>query len=404
MIYKIKICAAVIALVTIGTWGTFSVYKFFTHKTPPKISFTKIKSQGYYNKILKFSINSANDYSIYELNFWLDNKEISLGNSKWVKAKQFELPISIDTTNLTNGAHVLKVEAIDSSYNRNRSHKKITFNVDNLPLRASFITNDFTIDQGKTLHLKIQTNKKISQAQINFLNNNYLCVQTPTNETIYECFIPIDCDQKPEEISLTTKLNDFVNNTLLLTNTVKIHEFNFITRKGNYDKAEQKLAQEQEIGASSNILQEALNKWVQESPHKKLWTGLFDIPIEAKIISKTFGALRTISSRGRYRHNGVDIINKPRCMVYASQNGKVIIKDRFVYTGNTLVIDHGLGVFTLYGHLEEFADINVGEFITKGKPIGKVGMTGYATGYHLHWELRINNTPVDPLEWTEKIC
>jgi len=102
-------------------------------------------------------------------------------------------------------------------------------------------------------------------------------------------------------------------------------------------------------------------------------------------------------------HKAVDLINRPHCTVWAAQTGKVIIKDRFYLTGNTIVLDHGLGIFTLYGHLEDFADINVGSIVKKGSPIGKLGMTGYAAGYHLHWELRINNIGVDPIEWTTTV-
>ena len=102
-------------------------------------------------------------------------------------------------------------------------------------------------------------------------------------------------------------------------------------------------------------------------------------------------------------HQGVDLINNPKSIVWAAQIGKVIIKDRFLLTGNTVVLDHGCGVFTLYGHLEEYAELEVGDMLKKGSPVGKLGMTGNATGYHLHWEVRVNNVPVDPLEWTSKI-
>ena len=56
-----------------------------------------------------------------------------------------------------------------------------------------------------------------------------------------------------------------------------------------------------------------------------------------------------------------------------------------------------------YFHLDDFADIEVGDFIRKGQPVGKLGVTGYANGYHLHWELTVNGVPVDPVEWTKKV-
>ena len=89
----------------------------------------------------------------------------------------------------------------------------------------------------------------------------------------------------------------------------------------------------------------------------------------------------------------------PRSVVWAPQDGIVVMKDRFAPSGNTVIVDHGLGILSLFYHLEDFADIEVGQKILQGNPLGTIGKTGFATGYHLHWEMRINNTPVDPLQW-----
>jgi len=59
-------------------------------------------------------------------------------------------------------------------------------------------------------------------------------------------------------------------------------------------------------------------------------------------------------------------------------------------------------VFSMYFHLEDFADIEIGDLVKKGNPVGKLGKTGYATGYHLHWEIRVNNVAINPLQWAEK--
>jgi murein DD-endopeptidase MepM/ murein hydrolase activator NlpD len=102
-------------------------------------------------------------------------------------------------------------------------------------------------------------------------------------------------------------------------------------------------------------------------------------------------------------HKAVDIVNNPKSVVWASQNGRVIIKDRYLFSGNTVVIDHGLGVFTKYYHLDDFAELEVGDSIKKGEPVGKLGITGYANGYHLHWELMVDGVPVEPFEWTKHV-
>ena len=82
---------------------------------------------------------------------------------------------------------------------------------------------------------------------------------------------------------------------------------------------------------------------------------------------------------------------------------KVVIKDSFERYGNTIVIDHGFGVVTLYCHLDSFGDINIGDRIEKGNRIGVMGKTGYATNDHLHWEMLVNNVAVDPMQWTKII-
>ncbi|MFC1845664.1 M23 family metallopeptidase, partial [Candidatus Dependentiae bacterium] len=78
------------------------------------------------------------------------------------------------------------------------------------------------------------------------------------------------------------------------------------------------------------------------------------------------------------------------------------IKDRFVHSGNTVVVDHGWGILSMYFHLDDFANIEVGKKLAQGNPVGTIGQTGYAKGYHLHWELRVKNTAVDPMQWTKQ--
>jgi murein DD-endopeptidase MepM/ murein hydrolase activator NlpD len=208
----------------------------------------------------------------------------------------------------------------------------------------------------------------------------------------------------PDEYMIEAKLRDFVQNAendVTLLGKVVVKNVKFPKQKG-FVVPKGKLEEEKEVSISMRILEEALEKWLHDSPTKKLWNGHFEVPINLQRVATPFGEIRTTPEKGRYLHKAVDILDYPRSVVWASQNGRVIIKDRFLESGNTVVIDHGLGVFTLYFHLDDFADIEVGDDIKKGNPIGKLGMTGYANGYHLHWELRVNNVAVDPFEWTKK--
>lgn len=406
MFTRLKVIGSIIVFSVIVIWGTRTMVRYFSYNTPPKITLQGLPEHAHCNKISKLTLVSDNDYKISDLAVFIDGKPIDLGRAQWISSKHMEVPLAIDTTTMHNGSHVLEAEIADASYKRNKTRSKWVFIVDNIPLRVAFFEPEYKVFQGKTLHIKIQANKQLESAKLTFLNKIYTYTPTEDGSTLYECFIPIDCEAIPQNTTITTQLEDRVHNTQTLSCPAQVCEFVFTKQKGyaiGSEKISAKLSIERQISMSSSVLQEATNRWVKESPTKKLWTGPFDYPVEVLRCSTQFGELRTTPERGRYHHWGIDLINQPKCIVWASQNGKIIIKDRFEFTGNTIVIDHGLGVFTLYGHLEAFADINVGDMVKRGAPVGRLGMTGYATGYHLHWEVRVNNIPVDPIEWTNKV-
>ncbi len=328
-------------------------------------------------------------------------KKLQIKNSLSAKAKSFSIPLKIDISKISNGNNVLEVEAVDSSYRKNKSKGKWPFYVDNVPLKAAFLQQEYKIDQGRTVHVRLQANKELEKIELKFLENVYYCYPESNYSNIYECFIPIECEQNPEEYVMEAYLQDYVKNDVTLFSKVILNGAKFIKQRG-FSIPKGKLEEEKDFSISNRILEEALVKWTADSPKRKLWRGPFEIPLNLKRIATPFGEIRTTPEKGRYLHRAVDITDHPKSVVWASQNGKVIIKDRFLQSGNSVVIDHGLGVCTLYFHLEDFADIEVGDTVKKGNPIGRMGMTGYANGYHLHWELRVNNVPVDPFQWTKK--
>ncbi len=94
-------------------------------------------------------------------------------------------------------------------------------------------------------------------------------------------------------------------------------------------------------------------------------------------------------------HEGLDLAAPEGTPVSASGKGRVVLAARRIITGNTVVIEHLPGLFSLYFHLSEI-DVKPGDMVAQGDVIGKVGMTGFATGPHLHWEIEALGVPVDP--------
>lgn len=121
----------------------------------------------------------------------------------------------------------------------------------------------------------------------------------------------------------------------------------------------------------------------------------FIAPVRGYITS-TFGLSRVYNGIPKAPHTALDIAASQGTPIKATADGQVInIHDRF-FTGNTVIIDHGQGVMSLYAHMHEVKVTN-GQWLKQGDIIGTVGKTGRVTGPHLHWAIYLNQTSVDPL-------
>jgi hypothetical protein len=401
MVEKVRSFILGLFVIIAGSWFSVSTFRYFTHRSLPQVQFIGIEQDGYYRGIVPCRLKGDCSYKVDHLSVFLDGNKLGLGQAAQISARSFERTFDIDTFTLENGNHSLELDVVDASYNHNMSKEKWNFRVDNMTLKAVFLQKEYAVDQGRTVHVQIQTNKKLSKACVKFQSEAYTCYPESEHSNIYECFIPIDCEEQPNEYLLTAQLVDCVENRVQLAKKLKVCGVNFKKARG-FSIPQDKLDSEKKVSLSNKILDQALKKWMTVSPKKKLWKGSFVVPTEVQWIATPYGEIRTTPEKGRYHHAAVDIANREKAVVWAAQDGKVIVRDRYLLSGNTVVIDHGLGVMSLYFHLDSFSDIEVGEMVTKGSPIGKIGKTGYATGYHLHWELRVNNKQVDPLEWTKK--
>lgn len=131
---------------------------------------------------------------------------------------------------------------------------------------------------------------------------------------------------------------------------------------------------------------------------------VFTKPVESYIETAYYGDRRNfIYSDGSHNstlHFGSDLAAPAGEPVYAAGDGKLVLVENRILTGNTAVIEHLPGVYTLYYHMDSFST-ELGMHVAKGSEIGKVGATGLVTGAHLHWELRVSGVAVDPLLFWE---
>jgi murein DD-endopeptidase MepM/ murein hydrolase activator NlpD len=116
--------------------------------------------------------------------------------------------------------------------------------------------------------------------------------------------------------------------------------------------------------------------------------------------SSPFGLRRFFNGQRRNPHSGLDIAISQGTPVVAAATGKVVNTGHYFYTGKTIIIEHGLGIVTLYGHLNRI-QVSTGQTVRRGQTIGTVGKTGRATGPHLHWGVSLNNTMINPMLVTQ---
>lgn len=130
---------------------------------------------------------------------------------------------------------------------------------------------------------------------------------------------------------------------------------------------------------------------------ERLWNGEFRVPLDGVTAGSNFGKRRILNGNPGSPHGGADLPGATGTPVHAAQRGRVVLADELFFAGNTVVLDHGLGIYTFYGHLSEI-NAKVGDILEAGDVLGKVGATGRVTGPHLHWGLTVEKARVNPLQ------
>jgi hypothetical protein len=133
----------------------------------------------------------------------------------------------------------------------------------------------------------------------------------------------------------------------------------------------------------------------QSSAGERLWTAPFVRPVPHRANSR-FGTRSVFNGEPRNPHGGADFLSPRGTPVRAPNAGRVALAEPLYFSGNTVIIDHGLGLFSTLAHLSSIA-VHEGDRIRAGRVVGRVGATGRVTGPHLHWALRANDARVDPL-------
>lgn len=135
---------------------------------------------------------------------------------------------------------------------------------------------------------------------------------------------------------------------------------------------------------------------------ERLWRGPFSLPVSGTTTSG-FGRLTILNGRPEGRHQGADFRAPAGTPVFAPNTGRVALAADLYLSGNTVVLDHGQDLFSVFAHLSELA-VEVGSVALKGDLLGRTGATGRVTGPHLHWAVRLGTMSVDPLALIDAVA
>lgn len=145
--------------------------------------------------------------------------------------------------------------------------------------------------------------------------------------------------------------------------------------------------------------QKRLGEVYAASANARFWQGAFETPTDGAPVSP-FGVRSEYNGKQGSPHRGTDFAGATGAGVRAPNSGRVVLAEDLYYSGNTVIIDHGLGLFSVLMHLLRM-DVQVGDRVTRGAAVGAVGATGRVTGPHLHWSVRLGAISVDPLSVLE---
>ncbi|MBS7527482.1 M23 family metallopeptidase [Fusibacter paucivorans] len=246
-----------------------------------------------------------------------------------------------------------------------------------------FDFNHTTIEQGEPLIITTQYAEETELPTIEQSISDSTQVKFYQSASNYICYIPTNYDTSPGDYDILLDGKHYPV-------TVTARNFNI-----QHLIIDETVAQSTRNDAAYEEFDALFDPVRTRSSPKTLTSGDYILPATGRL-STEFGETRDVNgAMTTYRHSGLDIAAPNGTPVAATNSGNIVFSDFLTLTGNTIVIDHGAGIFSTYFHLSERL-CQKGEFVEKGSIIGNVGSTGFSTGPHLHFILSFYDVNFEP--------
>ncbi|MDQ3700553.1 MAG: M23 family metallopeptidase, partial [Chloroflexota bacterium] len=305
--------------------------------------------------------------------------------------------LEVDTNSLADGRHVLTLVAADRSRRRNRGAREVVFSTDNTAPQLRIETSVERVRAGVPLLVRWEADEP-SSFQLRWgadplpeFSSSAPAAGRPAGFSV----VALPVDTGAGEVHVRVVGQDTAGNTAEKSIQVPVVAAVLPRQTLVVPGALAPLA-------TSPVAREETGHVVSLTSAvsaERRWTGAFRSPLAGAPPRTTgFGDRRDYADGHIVHHAGYDLAAPAGAAVVASAGGVVTFSGPLLQRGNTVVLDHGWGIYTLYGHLQHW-EVAVGQLVVTGQAIGRVGNTGLSTGPHLHWEVRLRGLAVDPDSW-----
>lgn len=338
-----------------------------------------------------------------------------------IKEKTFSIEVNSRDLKLHDGKAQIKISAVDYSLRKNSSALDVRVTIDVTPPQIYLLSSAHYINPGGTCIAIYNISEKVVKNGVSVGGNFF--TGYPVNLDGKDCYIAyfaLPLDAKRQNTLIEIVAGDKAGNESLysLPCHIKSRKFradsinitdSFLKRKmPEFQQRNDSLLEATPLEIFQYINgQERLDnfKTIQsicgKPESRQLWQGVF-LRMEKAATTARFGDRRTYYYKGKAVsksiHMGIDLASTKNARVAASNSGIVVFAGYLGIYGNTVIIDHGLGLFSLYGHLG-MIKVKQEETVAKGDIIGYTGASGFAGGDHLHFSILVGGRFVDPSEW-----
>jgi murein DD-endopeptidase MepM/ murein hydrolase activator NlpD len=247
----------------------------------------------------------------------------------------------------------------------------------------------YTASQGSAVEVKLPNEPNLKSVQVIWRNEKVPAFRT---DATWTTILGVDLDAKPGRHTAEAVLTGGDGHVERREIVVDVQAKKFPTSALNVDERFVELSKadlarsNRESGEIGAIYRRVTTDIVPDEP--------FTVPIPG-VAGTNFGVRRIFNGEPRAPHSGADLHAAAGTPVHATNRGRVVLAKNLFFTGNTVIIDHGLGIYSLYAHLSRI-DVKDGEIVKNGQVLGLVGATGRVTAPHLHWGMRVQGARVDP--------